>query len=181
MRKAKKLYAAIALALAAMLVASTAAMAAVQFDPTNGTGFIGKGDVQLAFGWNNKELQSNASGVTFTYTEETEYEAVCTWVTGEGTRGEKTHNVKHKKSSDVTSTVDYDPRVKNQITGFTLKGFGASTSEGEEPVVGGACQGEGAGGTWSSVTELGSSGGELFVNHGGTSVSIWTPAAPPAV
>jgi hypothetical protein len=145
--KAKKLYAAIALALVAMLVASTAAIAAVQFDPTTGTGFVGKGDVQLAFGWNNKQLQTNASGVSFSYNTTDTYDAVCQWVTGEGTRGEKTHTVTQEKSTAVNSAIAYDPRVKNQITGFTLKEFGATTTTGEVPEVGGACQGGGAGGT----------------------------------
>jgi hypothetical protein len=31
----------------------------------------------------------------------------------------------------------YDARVKTQITGFTLKGWGATTTSGEVPVVGG--------------------------------------------
>src|SRR3990170_2451923 len=30
------------------------ALAAVIFDPVTGEGFVGKGDVQLVFGWNNK-------------------------------------------------------------------------------------------------------------------------------
>jgi hypothetical protein len=33
----------------------------VTFNETNGTGFVGKGDVQVAFGWNNKQLQTNAT------------------------------------------------------------------------------------------------------------------------
>jgi hypothetical protein len=46
-------------ALCAML--ATAALAAVTFDVNTGFGFVGKGDVQLAFGWNNKALQTNAT------------------------------------------------------------------------------------------------------------------------
>ena len=169
--RAKKLYAAIALALVAVMVASTAAMAAVTYDPGTGTGFVGKGDVQLAFGWNNKQLQTNASGVTFTYNTIDTYEAVCTWTTGEGTRGEKTHNISHEQSTAVSSAIAYDTRVKNQITGFNLTGLGATTSTGEVPVVGGACQGGGLDATWTSVTQTGSSGG-LYANYGGTSVLL---------
>ena len=47
----------------AMLASS--ALAAVTFDPVTGKGFVGKGDVQLEFGWNNAQLQSNASNVKF--------------------------------------------------------------------------------------------------------------------
>ena len=41
------------LAAIAALAVSTAALATVTFDPATGIGFVGKGDVQLAFGWNN--------------------------------------------------------------------------------------------------------------------------------
>jgi hypothetical protein len=32
----------------------------------DGTGFVGKGDVQTALGWNNQKLQSNATKLAFT-------------------------------------------------------------------------------------------------------------------
>jgi hypothetical protein len=94
-------------------------------------------------------------------------------VTGEGTRGEKTHNVNHKTTSSVISSVAYDARVKNQITGFNLKGFGAITSSGGDiPVVGAPCPGnQGTDATWSSVTAGDTTGG-LFVNYGGTAVAL---------
>jgi len=47
-----------------------AASAGVTFNETNGTGFVGKGDVQVAFGWNNKQLQTNATGVSFSFTQD---------------------------------------------------------------------------------------------------------------
>src|ERR671918_1859956 len=37
----------------------------VTVNPADGTGFVGKGDVQLIFGWNNKALQDNAGSVEF--------------------------------------------------------------------------------------------------------------------
>jgi hypothetical protein len=177
MRRAKKLYLAMGLALVAMLVAAGAVFAAVNFDSSTGTGFVGKGDVQQVFNWNNKQLQQNASGVTFSYNATENYEAVCTFVTGEGTRGEQTHNVSRERSTTVDSAVAYDPRVKNQITGFNLKGFGDTTSSGDVPVVGGACPGGPNGGTWTSVTLVSSTGG-LYVNFGGTSIAL--PNTPPA-
>jgi hypothetical protein len=171
LRRAKKLYLAMGLALVALLVAAGAVFAAVTFDPATGTGFSGKGDVQLAFGWNNKQLQSNASGVSFTYNSTDTYEAVCTFITGEGTKGEQTHNVSRTSSTAVNSTIAYDPRVKNQITGFNLTGLGETTTSGDVPVVGGSCPGGPDGGTYTSVTLVSSTGG-LFVNYGGTSVQI---------
>ncbi|AGM04761.1 hypothetical protein [Amycolatopsis keratiniphila] len=168
------------------VVAGTAAGAALLFggiaqaytlDPATGTGFVGKGEVQTPFGWNNAKLQANASGVSFTYDETGTYAAVCTWVTGEGTKGEKTHNVAHATSTSVANEVTYDARVKTQITGFTLKGFSTTTTTGEIPLVGEACPGNpGTNGTWTSVTETGSTGG-LYV-HYGTATALLTPTAP---
>jgi opacity protein-like surface antigen len=56
----KKMLLAAGIALATI---STAAVAAVTFDPATGTGFVGKGDIQLAFGWNNKAAQDNATAL----------------------------------------------------------------------------------------------------------------------
>ncbi|WP_439386815.1 hypothetical protein [Amycolatopsis lexingtonensis] len=145
---------------------------AYTLDTVSGTGFVGKGEVQTPFGWNNAKLQTNAAGVTFSYDATETYDAVCTWITGEGTKGEKTHNVTHATSTSVASAVAYDARVKTQITGFTLKGFGATATTGEVPVVGGTCPGnEGTDGTWSSVTQTGSTGG-LYARYGGVSVLL---------
>lgn len=161
-----------AAAVAAALAFATPAAAAVTFDPATGTGFVGKGDVQLAFGWNNAALQGNAGGVTFSYTTADSYDAVCTWVTGEGTRGEKTHNVTHSTTTEVAGQVAYDARTHKQIDGFLLTGYGTVTESGDIPVVGGACPGnEGTDGTWTSVTQTGSSAG-LYTTYGTTTVQI---------
>lgn len=166
------LIAAAATAFSASLALAAPASAAVTFDPATGTGFVGKGDVQTAFVWNNQQLQKNASGVTFSYESENTYDGVCQWVTGEGKRGEKTHTVSHKVSTGVASSIAYDLRVKNQITGFNLTGLGSTTSSGSVPEVGGPCMGnEGHGGTWSSVVQTGSSGG-LYVGYQGASVLL---------
>jgi hypothetical protein len=141
-----------------------------------GAGFVGKGEVQTPFGWNNAKLQSSAAGVTFSYDTAEEYTAVCTFITGEGTRGEKVHNVPREVVTAVNGEVAYDTRVRNQITGFTLKGFGGSTTTGEIPELGGACAGgpDGSdGGTWTSV-ELTSSQGGLYA-HYGTALALLTP------
>ena len=58
-------------ALFAMALATTA-QAAVTFDPETGTGFVGKGDVQVAFGWNNAQFQANATGLSFAYVATTD-------------------------------------------------------------------------------------------------------------
>ncbi len=142
------------------------------FDPEFGTGFVGKGDVQNAFGWNNNLLQRNASGVGFKYLATDEYDAVCTWTTGTPPH-EQTHHVSHTETAALNSTIAYDPRVRSQITGFNLNGpSGEPTVTGEVPEVGQACQGQGTDGTWSSVT-LVSSSDALYVTYNGNQVLIW--------
>ena len=44
---------------------SMAPSSAITFDPATGLGFVGKGDVQYTFGWNNAQLQSGAAGLMF--------------------------------------------------------------------------------------------------------------------
>jgi hypothetical protein len=155
---------------ATALLTATAAFAAVTFDATTGTGFVGKGDVQLEFGWNNAALQRNASGVSFQYKEETFYDVTCEWETVTGGPRSKTilHDVTLNKRTSVRSSIAYDPRVRNQITGFNLTGLSSSISQGTEPVVGGSCPQAHATAEITEVVETRSSGG-LFVEHGGIS------------
>lgn len=169
----RKLTGILAFALMALSLLAPSASAAVSFDPVSGTGFVGKGDIQALFGWNNASLQKNASGVTFTYDATDNYEGVCTFTTGEGTRGEKIHNVEHKQTASVNSSVAYDARTMKQITGFNLTGFGSVSGSGQDvPVVGGPCMGnEGHDGVWTSVTLISSAGG-LSVNFGGVSLPL---------
>lgn len=160
-------------AAAAVAAIATAAYATVTFDPNTGTGFVGKGDLQLAFGWNNAAAQQNIPSVTFTYASQETYTAVCTWTTGEGTNGERVHNVDHNKTVGVSGQVQYSVRQHQQIDGIYLTGFTGTLSEsGTVPVVGGPCPGNpGTDGTWSSVTLTSSSGG-LYANWGGQSVLL---------
>ena len=67
------------LAVAAATVLAVAHPASVRYDPETKTGFVGKGDVQKAFGWTGRELASRASGVVFDHdfwTDDT-YQATC--------------------------------------------------------------------------------------------------------
>ncbi len=162
------------LVFAAAALACAAALATVTFDTSTGNGFVGKGDVQSAFGWNNADLQARAAGVTFTYEFTDSYTAVCTWTTGEGTPGERVHNVSHTTGVAIDDNVTYRPRVHMQIDGFILTGFEGTFDSGEVPVVGGPCPGNpGTGGVWTSVTSNGGGQGGLYVNYGGTKVLIY--------
>ena len=159
-------------AAAALTIPSSIALATVTV--TNGVGFVGKGDVQLAFGWNNAVAQRNANAVSFHTESSAEYSAVCTFTTGEGTRGERIHNVTHNRSTAVLSSIASEARKTGQWTGYNLNGFGAVTTSGDPvPVEGAPCMGnEGHDGVWTSVTELGSTGTGLFVTYNGVSVQI---------
>ena len=151
------------------------ASAAVTFDPATGTGFVGKGDVQLAFGWNNTQLQANATQVAFSHSSTDTYVATCSWITGEGTRGEKSHRRERTESTAVNGVVTYEARTSRQVTGFTLKGFGATTTTDTVPVVGGPCPGNlGHEGTWTEVTKTGSTS-VLLATHGVTAHQILAP------
>lgn len=163
-------------ALAALAVASisTAALAAVTFDPVSGMGFVGKGDVQLAYGWNNAQLQSNAAGVTFKYDSVDSYVVTCEWFTGPASN-RRSHQVDHNKSTSVLSQIAYEARKNSQgqITGFNLTGLGATTDTGgAQPHEGDACPGNpGTGAVIIEVNDSGSTGG-LYVVYGGTSVLL---------
>lgn len=154
-------------AIAAVAVA-TAAFAAVTLN-ANGTGFVGKGDVQLVTGWNNQQLQAHAPTVKFAAEVTDTYAAVCSWITGEGTRGEKPHNVTHSRTVAVNSAVDSTLRrnAQSDVNGFILTGYGTSvTTGGSVPVAGGACNGnDGHGGTWSSVSQPISTGALYVVGY----------------
>jgi hypothetical protein len=139
------------------------AYAAVTFDPSTGIGFVGKGDLQTPWGWNDAKLQSSAAGVSFYYHSSVSslYSAVCTWTTGEGKKGETIHNVAHNREvvNVVSSSVACELRKNgndSKVTGFNLLGCTSQSSTVDAnvaPVVGQPCMGnEGHDGLWTSVT-----------------------------
>lgn len=156
----------------AALAMSSAALAAVTFDAETGTGFVGKGDVQLAFGWNNKAAQDNANAVSFTFETETAYIATCEWDTVAGKSGNVIHHeVNLRRNTALNSNINSDPRKTGQYTGYNLSGFGATTTSGQSvPTVGGACPGNNPG-IVTEVQELGNTGG-LFVHFNGMSAQL---------
>jgi hypothetical protein len=164
-------------AAAATAFISTAAMATVTFDPNSGIGFVGKGDVQTAFGWNNTMLQKNASGVTFTFIENDRYDVTCEWTTTTGGPNPKeiVHDVTVTRHVGVNATISSNGRnnsngLNGPNSGFMLNGFGSETDEGTVPVIGGYCP-NGGGSTIVAVEQTSAEGG-LFVNYGGNSVQL---------
>jgi hypothetical protein len=160
------------------LVLASAASATVSFDPTGSLtpsnsqgayGFVGNGDVNTAFGWNNQKLQKQAGNLSFSYNNNTEdFSAVCEWTTGTGTRGQQTHDITVPRQTSISDSIDYLSRTNQQVDGFLLTGAGIPVLQGTVPVVGAACVGNTDGvdfnGTWTSVTDNGSLGGGLYVS-----------------
>jgi hypothetical protein len=106
------------LAVAACLTAAVVAYAAVTFDPETGEGFVGKGDVQRVFDWNNKQLQDNADDVQFRASTVEEISWLCR---------HNTNPMAADQERSITTTteglVDETARERNQITGFILNGY----------------------------------------------------------
>jgi len=97
----------------------------------NGTGFVGKGDVQFTFGWANKALQDNARSVQFrtVRAEEAISEWTCVKTTIQYDRDGNVKDVKEitqERNRTVTSTIttllSSEARLRNQFTGFNLLG-----------------------------------------------------------
>jgi hypothetical protein len=109
-----------------VLMLSTAA-AAVTFDPATGEGFVGKGDVQDVFGWNNRQLQENADDVEFRASSEvvTEVSWICTNTTNQNEQLRS-----RTTTTTVSGIVETVARERNQVTGFILEGYDG------DPVVG---------------------------------------------
>jgi hypothetical protein len=117
-----------------------------------GVGFVGKGDVQSIYGWNNEGLQANAASVQFRYGASGQVTWLCEWWTGKAgtTMGGGSGTLKYhsalSSSELVASAVSYDARKNKvgQVTGFLLNGI--SPGFGSEQNIG-DCGGYGAGKT----------------------------------
>jgi hypothetical protein len=121
-------------AVAGIAAVASIATAEVIFNSDSGTGFVGKGDVQLALNYSNKQLQDNAGSLKFEYvgTEVTEVSWICT-----NSRNENTQERERTTTTSTAGVVAAVARVRNQITGFNLNGYGAdktesSTTEGNQ-------------------------------------------------
>ena len=149
-------------------VVAGAALASVSV--FNGVGFVGKGDVQTAFGWNNPTIQKNAPGVTFTYESKDVYDVECYWETLTGNGKIIIHDLTIPKHTSINSAVAYDARTHKQVDGFNLKGYTDVVIDGVVPVVGAPCPGNNPG-YIINVALISSSGG-LFVNYGDKHVPL---------
>jgi hypothetical protein len=111
------------LAAASCTLIGAVAYAAVTINYQTGEGFVGKGDVQSALGWSNKQLQSNHALVQFRNFSTIESSWDCL-----NSNNEKVKEWNNK--SKTTRAFSYTTRDnKKQITGFTLTGWDGSSTE----------------------------------------------------
>jgi hypothetical protein len=124
----KRIAAAAAAAGFALVLTAGSAMA---YDiDASGNGFVGKGEVQLAFGWNNKQLQDKAGDVSFRLasTSSTAYSWTC-----DRDAGPQTNERSNTTTTTTQGLVDGVARDgKKQFTGFNLFGFDGPVTESEE-------------------------------------------------
>lgn len=163
----------------ALAAVSLAALATVTFDTATGWGFVGKGDVQTLYGWNNQKAQQYSTQVSFSYNTVETYDAECTWETVTGKGKIIYHLVPVTRTNSVNASVASDPRKTGQWTGWNLKGWNGTPviTGGSVPQLGDPCPGvgwessgneTGEPGTITLVTQTSSSGG-LYVTFGGVS------------
>jgi len=100
----------------------------------DGTGFVGKGDVQSVYGWNDADLQANAGSVSFraNLTEVSEVSWVCT-NSNNGNTQERSRITTLEAIGNLLHAIRYNPL--GHVTGFDLLGWdgtpaGSSSTEG---------------------------------------------------
>ena len=108
----------VGLALAALIATSAVVRAEVTWTPEDG-GFVGKGDVQTLFGWNNATMQANHTSIEFELVMQAGYTFECEWWTG------PSHNRRHHTNTkeielDINATVESSSRRTGQYTGWNL-------------------------------------------------------------
>ena len=184
----RKLSLALSLAAVTAVGGASAASAAVTFDPATGSGFVGKGDVQYTFGWNNAKLQSNAGTVDFRYESAQDYEVICEFDTEQGGRDGVRSVVQHVARQELASSLSRDVTTvtrknsQGDVNGFKLSAEGdAIVIGGALPEVGGECK-SGKGNSFNdritSVVPVGEATGGLLVKWGSVA---YTPLLSPAV
>jgi len=148
---------------AGLLLAGATSASAYTMD-SSGAGWVGKGEVQSAYGWNNKAMQSNVGGVTFVYDTTATYAVTCEF----DTPGSNHHVITQEKSTGVTATLTSDARNNSSgkdgpMTGWHLTGFGTTTTDGQAlPAVGDGCPGNSGLGAVTSVEQEGAGDGGLY-------------------
>lgn len=156
---------------AALAAVAAPALASWSIDD-GGLGFVGKGDVQLALGLNNAQMQAQASGLSFTYSDVATAMVYCFKYHPETRNKEAWTDYKDfLRERGLSASVDYTARNAKQVNGFILNGWiGSPNISGDEFVCPGgfepdyetaADNGADAG---TNYVITGATGGELKVN-----------------
>lgn len=111
---------------AALLLTAGVALGMITFDPSTGTGFVGKGDVQLVYGWNDQQLQANAEAVEFRY-QSTETVSWTCYKDGDITKQDQTRTRTQGVNGDVLRELRKNGLGK--VTGFNLTGWDGEATE----------------------------------------------------
>jgi hypothetical protein len=109
-----------------LLLSHALAAVTLQYDDTNaftGEGFVGKGDVQTAFDWNNAELQEYAQNLVFTYDTLEVLEQDCSAKDSSTTPPTFIAIGQRTKTTSLSAEVLISLRTKTQVTGFNLVGI----------------------------------------------------------
>jgi hypothetical protein len=118
-------------AAAALVATASVAYAIVTFDPITGAGFVGKGDVQLVYGWNNQALQANEGSVMFRATSVSTTEWTCSRINPAGKEVVVNRNQTATSQGLVSSTARRNSSgINGPVTGFNLNGY-----DGGEPTI----------------------------------------------
>jgi hypothetical protein len=164
--------AAVSAAFVGIMALASPAVASVTFDPATGTGFVGKGDVQLVFDWNNKALQDNATKVDFRVNSVSETSWTCTKIVVQG--NDEIREIVQQRSTTstvqglVTTVARENSKGKDgPVTGFKLTGYeGTPVLATDGPEVG-SCPANPSGFVYGNNAATTQSGGALQVTRDG--------------
>jgi hypothetical protein len=112
--------------------------------------YVGKGDVQTLFEWNNATMQTNHESITFQYEASVVVSFDCEWWTGPA-HNRTHHQVTEEAIFAVESFIDSNSRRTGQFTGWFLdwpEDLGVVDVDSYEP----DCAGYGAGKTYVEGT-----------------------------
>jgi hypothetical protein len=163
--------------LAVLVLAVTTVSAAVTFDAGTGEGFVGKGDVQLVYGWNNKDLQDNATDVEFRVNSVSETTWTCTKPQPTPNDPEKVIVQNKETTTSTHGLLESVARTNSKgkdgsVTGFNLERWDGDLSITIEGDAVGTCPANPSGFTYDNNAETTEIGGGLEVSIDGTN---WNP------
>lgn len=156
--KTIKWLAALASASTLLLGLSVSAHASTTLDPSDGTGFVGKGDLQLQWGWSDAQLQANYADTVFTLKQHQKTEGVCEgWSEATKNKASELKTKEYDRTSNLFTGLAWSARTTGKtpkVTGINLNGLGATSESGGTFTSGETCTAQGAAGTIVSIAVI---------------------------